>query len=316
MLASFRPAALLLVVVFALTGCNVFQGLSDDSDDPVQLVQDARLARQAGDLGKARRLLENALVIDPASHSVRAELAGVRLQSEGINLIKLQRLVDHIARRVEGAGGASPNSMFGSFSGEFCTFQPGQVTELFDPRDMPGYDSLLTARPMLREVIALLRGIEPPTTTPTIPHALQHVNLCNVVVDGALYYPRDPILAQMRALPLTNPEINSVLADYATALMLESYFRVFEDMPAGIEPTWYQVQKQSGGYYVGFCVGDDNEQALKAHATDPVRDFGEAMLAIDLRSHNMGGETIGAELVTASIQSFDRLREELTDLCD
>ena len=77
----FRPLLVLGVCAVLLTAC--------DNADPgaTDLLTDARIARQAGDLTAAIDLLERALDEDPAHAAVRVELSSVLLERDGLDLL-------------------------------------------------------------------------------------------------------------------------------------------------------------------------------------------------------------------------------------
>jgi tetratricopeptide (TPR) repeat protein len=304
MLRSTRSVALALALGGGalLAACDA----GSSADDAATLLTDARIARQAGDLDEAVRLLEEALALDPASAPVRTELASAYLEGEGVDVLDVDRLGLYLTEEAGGAGATAAVPGPGARVGAACAYGDDPTAEPFDPRGMEGYPEIEAARGVLQEALALLH--EPPSgERPVMPASLRTLELCSAVVDGALNYDREAALADLRAAGLSDTEIATALAVNASARFFDAYFFVVEDIPQ--QTAWYRLADGR----IGVCAED--EEALRAQSEEALADLFEALVSLDLRAQLLGGSSTSAEIVARAVEAYEELRAFLGPVC-
>lgn len=288
-------AALALVAVPTLTGCDDVAPVSADD-----LVVDARIARQAGDIDQAVDLLERALAADAADAVVRVELASALFEQADLGVADLDALATYLLDEANSGG-------FGSLSpeaskGGSCPYETAPGAAPFDPRDLDEYGQYLERVSVATRVKEIL---DPVITDELRPDDF----LCTGIQDGQLNYDPDAALAALRAADedLTDTQISSALGANAVAEVLDTYFFLSEDLRDRAD--WYRLSDGT----LGICPVGITEEELRDLAEPSVADLGEALLSIDLRGRLI--ETSTTELVDVVIDAYEEVRDDLAPHC-
>ena len=298
----------LLLLMLPVAGCDT----AATGEARVEtLVDDARIAREAGRLDEAERLLERAYAEAPASAVVRVELGQTYFQRGGVGLLDVDRLARFLT---DATGTAAPAPETAPLATPFklgatCPYASDPTATPFDPREMAGYPDLLANRAVVREVLALMHEASPGGRA-VMPAALRALSLCEGIEDGQLVYDREGALAALRAQGLTTDQIASALALNAVGRLLESYFVLTQDLPQ--QTAWYRVNDGATAT-IGVCAEDP--EALRTQADAAIADFGEALTSLDLRAQALGGQGASVELVRRTIDAYERIRGELGPVC-
>jgi len=299
--------ALLLGALLA-SGCNVLEPFYGDAESVLDLTEDARHARAAGDYVRAVALLEKALEKEPANPTVRVELSSTLMRRDRLTLLDLEKLTAHLFGALDGhAHAASPALARAPLEGDVCTFGPEASAEPFDPRS-PDYDRIVAARPTIRRVLDLLSDPEAPTETPALPPALTELDVCSVLVDDGVHYDRHAVLAAVRKRFETPEQVTAALTMNALALSLTAYVSLFEqpDLPV----RWFAVD----GAEVGACVAEGHYDLLVTRARAEVQRVGQALLSLDLlETHTNHAES--AALVDKALELYQSVRGAELDPC-
>ena len=298
--ARFLAFVLILGGSALLAACDV----ASPTDDAGTLLDDARLARQGGDLSAAVRLLEQALALDPASDAVRVELSSAYLQQEDVDVLDIDRFVRYITGEAEPSApiAGSPASRLGSA----CVYEDDPTAAPFDPRGEHDYPEIYAARDVLQDALALLHS-PPDGELPVMPASLRAIDLCGAVVDGTLNYDRETALADLRATGLSDLEIASALAVNGAARFFDGYFFLVEDVPQ--QTAWYALA--DGG--IGICAAD--EASLRVQSEQAVADLFEALVSLDLRAELLGGTSASADVLANAIAAYEALSVHLGPTC-
>ena len=311
---SFRA----LTALFALVAAPLLLSACDSATDggsAEDLLIDAQIARQQGDLDGAIELLEEALAQDPDNGEVRLELAGAIFEREDIDLLTVDRIALYLTE-----GATSGNAMLdgsarltaqvppitANAGGGSCPFADDPTAEPFNPSDYPGLPQLAGSR----EDIELMLFI----VEPLIPDELRTFDICNGIEDGELNYDREAALAEMRALLQDyrfdpnddTANIDAALAYNSIGRLVDSYLFITNDV--SIQTEWYRLEDGD----IGVCV--DDEDALRAQSEAAIAQMGESLLSLDLRAHLLGGEA--SELVDLATDAYDLIADDLGPYCD
>ncbi|MEL6615095.1 MAG: hypothetical protein AAFQ43_05125 [Bacteroidota bacterium] len=288
-------AALALLAVPTLTGCDEVAPVSADD-----LVTDARIARQAGDVDQAVDLLERAFAADAADAVVRVELASALFEQSDLGIADLDALASYLLDEAN-SGGVAPFTPEASKGGS-CPYEsePGAVP--FDPRDLDEYGQYLERVSVARRVREIL---DPVITEELRPDDF----LCTGIQDGELNYDPDAALAALRAQDedLSDTQIASALGANAVAEVIDTYVFLSEDLRD--DAAWYRLSDGT----LGVCPVGITEEDLRARAEPSVADLGEALLSIDLRGRLV--ETSATELVDVVIDAYEEVRDDLAPNC-
>ena len=295
-------AALLLVL--PLQGCDETPGTGTPDD----LLTDARIARQAGDLDVAVDLLETAFEASPDDAVVRTELAVTLFQEAGLDLADLDRIAQFLLDEGTAPLTATPET---AGKGGDCPYE-GEA-EAFDPRDLDGYIEYVESDDTIDRVLALL--------APVIARELRPEDfLCTGIVDGELAYDAAAARAEMRAEILaSDPDLSdaqaddllaSALAVNASARLLAAYNFVVTDIAPVTD--WYRL----GDDAFGVCFDGVTEDELRTMSEGAVADIGEALTSIDLRSEILDSTSSTQELVDLLLDAYEQVRAEIGPVCD
>ena len=296
-------AALALFAVPALTGCD-----ESIPTTPEDLLADARIARQAGDINKAVDLLERAHARDARDAVVRVELSSALLAREDLGVDDLDRIASYLLDGAASGGlgvpsGSAPEAKAGS-----CPYETAPGATPFDPRDLDEYEQYLDEDNVSARVRELL--------DPVITEQLRPADfLCNGITETAsgaeLNYDPDAALAAMRAADsrLTDELIASALAVNATNEAIAAYRFLSNDLRA--QTAWYRLSDGN----LGVCPVGVTEAELRDLAEDAIADLGEALLSIDLRSRILGSGQVTTELVDIVLDAYDEVRDDLAPYC-
>lgn len=297
-----RPLLVLGVCALLFAAC--------DNADPsaTDLLTDARLARQSGDLSTAIGLLERALEEDPDYAAVRVELSSVLLERHGLDLLDLDRVATFFLAEA-GASAAAPAST--AKGGGSCPYATDPNATAFDPREIEGYAELFENEAVLATIEGLLKGTDPNTDLSVIPAELRSLPLCGAVIDGELQFDRAAALAHLRGLGLTDQEIATALAVNAVTKFFAAYFFITEELPE--QTTWYRVETEEG---VTIAVCAEDEEALREQGEVAVRDLGESIASLDLRAEVLGGDTPTEEIVGHAVALYEAVEDDLGPHCE
>lgn len=298
---------LLAVVGF----CAVFIAACDNAvPTSSDLLTDARIARQAGDINGAVALLEEALQAEPQNAAVRVELASALLERDDLDLLDLDRVAAYLID-ASGQGATTPPPASASKGGDVCPYIDDPNATPFDPRDIEGYPELFENEALLQTIEGLLKGTDPDTDLSVIPDELRSLPLCGAVQDGELQYDRTAALAHLQGLGLTDQEIATALAVNAVTRFFSAYFFITEDIPQ--QTTWYRVETAEGST-IAVCAED--EAALREQGEVAVKDLGEAMTSLDLRATVLGGDTSTEAIIDHAVALYEAVEDDLGPYCD
>lgn len=310
--ATALPVALLLTLaaalplVFGLGGCD-----AADAADPAVLLDDARIARQRGDLDEAVRLYEEALRADPNHGGARVELASTVLEQADVDLLDLDRIALFLseAQATPPPAPAAPTAPTNGLGAQ-CAYADDPTAVPFDPRSVEGYPDLFADRVAIQAALAILQGAGPVPGGAVIPASLRFADLCSGIEDGQLVYDRGGVLAEMQARGLTNEAVESALAVNAVGRLLDAYFFLVEDVAE--QTTWYRLADGS----VGVCAAD--EEALRAQAETAIGDVGEALTSLDLRAYSLALRSQSddaAGYVQDALDAYESIADDLGPYC-
>ncbi len=306
----FRPdTGLALLLVLASAVPATLSGCDTDASDPGARLDDARIARQQGDLDAAVRLYEEALAAEPSNAVVRVELSATVLERAEVDLLDLDRVALFLSE-AQASPPPAPARPTGPPTadglGASCPYAGDPAAVPFDPREVEGYPGLFTQREAIRAALAVLDGSGPVPGDAVIPASLRFADLCTGVEDGALVYDHAAVLEEMRQTGLSADAIASALAVNAVGRLLDAYFFLVEDVAE--QTTWYRLADGS----VGVCA--DDEEALRAQAEAAVGDVGEALASLDLRASIIGGD-VAAEFVQSALDAYESIEDDLGPYC-
>lgn len=300
LLSTRRVALVAVLALLPLSACDETGGLGDGPVD--QQVRNAQIARQAGDYDTAIRILEAAYAANPSNAAVRVEYGLTVFERSDINLLDLDRIATYLSTTAVPRTGAEAPA---AARGLTCRYATDPTATPFDPTDFADFPSLQGDRAQITLVLSLLE--------PIIPAALRSFDLCTSIVDGpdgnaALSYDAQAALADMRALGLTDDQISAALATNALARFLNAYLFLAIDVPQ--QTAWYRI---NGGSSIGICAED--EEALRTQAEVAIRDMGEALFSIDLRSRTFGTTSTTQDLLDLVLESYEEVRDGVGDYC-
>jgi hypothetical protein len=294
-----RLALVALVATATLTACDQTDDLTSGSE--AQLLENARVARTAGDYETAIRVLDAAREAYPASAAVRVEYAITLFDRDDVNLIDLDRVASFLTDAAGTAPAAPAPSPTMSVGPSICPYV-GNPT--FDPTSYAGFPQLEADAAVIAQTLALL--------DPVIPDAIQNFGLCTAVTDGpdgpALNYAPAAALAEMRALGLSDEQIAAALATNGLARFLHAYLTVTTALTQ--ETTWYRID---GGSRVGVCA--DDPARLQDEAEDAVEDLGEAVFSLDLRGVALDNPILTQDLVELMLEGYTEVRDGIGRYC-
>lgn len=293
-------AALALAAVFlpVLSGCD--ESIPSDPDD---LLTDARIARQAGDIDRAVTLLERAHEADQADAIVRIELASSLLEQADLDIADLDHIAQTFLEEAGATDGLGVSAPFASTAakGGSCPYADDPTAEPFDPRDFDEYGQYLDRAQVARRVRELL---DPVITDELRPDDF----LCTGIEAGALVYDPDAALAALRSVDpeITDQQIANALAVNAVAEVLDTYLFLTEELAD--QAAWYRLADGS----LGICPVGITEADLRTMAEESIADMGEALLSVDLRRRIVGSST---DLVDVVLEAYEAVRDDLAPHC-
>jgi hypothetical protein len=284
-----------------LAGCNVFEGAFSEGTDAEVLLEDARHARTSGDLEKAIRLFEKALVSAPSHPVVRFELASTLMRRDKLDLLTLEAALSHL-QNATGTGSAR------SAQDQVCTFGLLDSAEPFDPTNFEAFDQISNARPTIKRVLELLNDPSSPTETPAMPSQLTSLDICEVITPTGLHYNRSAVLNALTNQFETHSQVTGALTANSVALTLGSYVNLFEQPDLNIG--WYIVNGQD----VGACATQEQIDLLTERARGEVQRAGQALISLDLLIHH-SGNTNFVEVVDDATDFYHTLESDDFDPC-
>lgn len=294
---ALRLVLALLVALPALAACD-----TADLDTVENLVLDAQIARQAGRVEQAVRLLEQAHAAAPANPVVRTELAQTLLQREGLGLMDIDRIASHLMA----AGGVAPLAPTGTAAalakGAACSYATDPAATPFDPLAVENFPRIDASRETVRRTLELL--------APVVPAQLRTITACSGVQDGRLVYDRAGAAAHLRGLGFTDPQIASTLAVNAVARFFNAYYFVADELAP--QTSWYHVRRP-GRTAVGVCAADP--ERLRQDSEAAIRDLGETLGSLDLRATTFGAGSASMELVNLLLDTYEEFRHEIGPYC-
>lgn len=297
MRSSVLLAALALLAIPTLSGCDEAAPTSPDD-----LVIDARIARQAGDIDEAVDLLERAYVADERDAVVRVELASALFEQVDLDIADLDALANYLLDEASGGLGIFAPEATAAAKGGSCPYETEPGASPFDPRDLDEYAQYLERASVARRVREIL---DPVITDELRPDDF----LCTGIVDGALSYDADGALAALRAADdrLSDDQIASALGVNAVAEVLDTYLFLSEELRE--EAAWYRLADGT----LGICPVGITEEELRDLAEPSIADLGEALLSIDLRARII--DTASTDLVDAVLDAYEEVRDDLAPYC-
>lgn len=296
----FRSAGLGVMLLAGL----VLGGCDQAGASLHELLTDARIARQAGDLSTSVQLLEEAYELDRDNAEVRFELSNSLMQEKRLNLIDVDRVASHLLAVEDGAATLTASSGVASSSltkGASCPYASDPNATIFDPTEVAGFPDLSASRETIERVLMI--------TAPLIPDELRTVTACSGIENGELVYDREAARAAFGNQGLSEDQVSSLLAINATARFLRAYLFVTEDVPQ--QTTWYRLP--GDGPRLGICA--DDVGALREQTDRAVRDLGEALTSVDLRAE-ISGSTTSRDVVDLVLGSYEVLRDQIGPYCD
>ena len=297
------PAFLVaLALALTLSACDQSTSFPSNPDD---LLADARIARQAGDINRAVELYEEGVANDPTSAVLRIELAAALFEQADLGIANLDEIARTFSREVSAGGltGAS-GAAFAPQKAGTCPYADDPDAEAFDPRDFDGYDDYLVRAPVATRVLELL--------DPVINDVVRPADfLCNGIVDGELNYDQAAAIGALRAVDpeLTDDHIASALAMNAVSLVLKTYGFITEDL--NTQTDWYRLSDET----LGICPRNLDETELRDFSEDAIADFGEALVSIDLRTEVLDAGDVSTELVGLVLDVYQEFRDDLAPYC-
>jgi hypothetical protein len=322
--SSSRPlfAGLLLLGGTALAGCNALEtGYQGESVD--ELVTDAVIARQSGDLDQSQALLEEAHRQDPSHTAARVELAETLMQQAGLTVQSVEAFASHLTARIGESGvGAAPSSARG---GEpKCTFDGRDVTvEAFDPTAFEGTMLFDEAVVVAGVVLGLITNVGD-VAADAVPDQIALMSsdqLCETVDESGFDYDRGAALAAFDE-SLTEPQVVSALTNYVLASSLAAYDRLFLDLTPEYGLTWYRVETNNSPEsdpYLGHCAVFESEAAENQfydRIEEGVIDLGRAAVAFELRAAVLGYPEATAAALDGAAEAYEASEEDLVDYCE
>lgn len=271
--------SLFAFILLLATGCNVYEGLYEagTSDDPVILMQDADAALQSGDADKAVEHLEKAHENDPENVAVRAKLSSALLEKHDLNVTNLASIADEINADVSGQLGAGKSSI--------CSFPDHHATSPFYPREVEGFQQMMSSLDVLQRVLELL------------DFAGEGVDV------EALADELEPYGIGLGDVYLMN----------AFAVVASSYLAIAE--AGGDTFSFYFVTPTNGSTYMGYCAPDQATlESVKSQIACEVSNLRIAAANLASRATILGSsdaETIAVEVSDA----IARLETELNATC-
>jgi hypothetical protein len=303
-----RPLlGLFLALAVVAAGCDA--GAPGGNVD--DLLADAQIARQNGDLDEAIELYTEALRTDPANAVVRTELAGVHLEQADVDLIDLTAFVEFLSDAAAGTAAPAPAAPASSAHGGSCPYASDPTAEVFDPRDVVDFDEILANRDVIQLAMAILQGGGPvPGGPAVIPPQVTGFAVCTGIQNGEIVMDRAAAVAAMQGLGLTNQQIASALAVDALSRFIDAYFFVTVDIPQ--ETTWYRLADGS----IGVCAVD--QEQLREDAEAAVQNVGRALAGLDLRAHvlNAGPNDPVRQIVDEAVDAYTAIENDLAPYCD
>ncbi len=303
-----RLPVLLVALALTLAACD------QSASNPDDLLADARIARQAGDIDRAVELYEAAFRDDPTDPVLRIELAAALFEQADLGIANLDEITRTFSREVSGGGLVETSgSIFASQKAGACSYADDPGAETFDPREFDGYTEYLERAPVATRVLELL--------DPVIDDVVRPDDfLCSGITDsGELDYDQDSALSALRATirasdsDLTASQIDdyvaSALAINAVALVLETYGFLTEELNA--ETDWYRLSDGT----LGICPRALGDAELRDLSEDAIADFGEALVSIDLRTEVLGAGDVSTELVGLVLDVYQEFRADLAPYC-
>lgn len=290
-----RLSLVAFATLLVVSGCD--DAIPTEPDD---LLVDARIARQAGDVDAAVDLLERAHEADASDAVVRLELASTLFEQADLGVIDLDRIASYLLEEA-GASAASPAPSASDAKAGGCAYADDPTAERFDPTEFEEYDQYLERASVARRVRELL--------DPVIADQLRPDDfLCTGIQDGALVYDADAALAALRSVDprITDEQIASALAVNAVAEVMDTYLFLTEELEGRAE--WYRL----GDGSIGVCPVGITEEELRQLAEGSVADMGEALLSTDLRARLIGSST---ELVDVVLDAYEEVRDDLAPTC-
>ena len=323
--SSFRPTLAGLVLLglsgAPLVGCNALEsGYQGESID--ELVTDAVIARQRGDLDLSAQLLEEAHRQDPAHAAARVELAETYMQQAGLTVQSVEAFASHLTARI-GEEGVAPGTA--ARGGELkCTFDGRDVsTEAFDPTAFEGTVIFDQAVAIAGVVLGLIADVGD-TGADAVPDQIALMSssqLCDVVDDGGFDYDRSAALAAFDE-SLTEPQVVSALTNYTLASSLAAYERLFLDLTPQYGLTWYRVETNGdpdSDPYLGHCAifeSDAAEDAFYDEIEEGVVGLGRAAVAFELRAAVLGYPEATTAARDGAAEAYEASEEDLVDYCE
>ena len=295
-------AAFAIAAVPALTGCD-----ESIPTQPEDLLVDARIARQAGDINKAVDLLERAHTADRSDAVVRVELASALFTQADLDVTDLDRIASFLLDETASGDLGIPGETASAKAAD-CPYETSPGAEPFDPRGLAEYDQYVDRGSVSTRVRELL--------DPVITEQLRPADfLCSGITEtegGAeLNYDPEAALAAMRAADsrLTDELIASALAVNAVAEAMDTYVFLTDDLRE--ETAWYRLANGN----LGVCPVGVTEAELRDLAEGAIADLGEALLSIDLRSRILGSGEVSTELVDIVLDAYSEVRDDLAPYC-
>jgi len=308
MFRSFRPlAGLLLALAFVAAGC-------DSAATGGDLLTDARIARQSGDLDRAIELYSDALRAEPDNAIVRTELAGTQLDRAGVDLLDLSSFVDFLTDAAPAATAAAPAA--DAARGATCEYASQEGAVVIDPRDVVDFEEVFENRDIIQLAMDILQGEQVvlagnplPAGVAVIPDEITAFSVCTGIQDSEIVLDRAGAVASMQALGLTNQQISAALAVDALSRFIDAYFYVTVDLPQAT--TWYRLADGS----IGICADDPDQLRVDAEAA--VQNLGRAIAGLDLRAHVLGAGPSDPvrQIVDEAVDAYTEVEDDLAPYC-
>ncbi|MFQ5568907.1 MAG: hypothetical protein ACE5G0_04480 [Rhodothermales bacterium] len=244
---DWRVLSTLVLLVSLVFGCNVYEGLYEegDSDNPEELLQDARIALQQDRPSDAVLHLRKALPLtsenDLLHKRIQIKLASAVLQVQGINMMTLT----HIARNLTGESTTEAVIAPAKSMGQTCLFPASHARVSFDPLEDIDYELLSSeasedALEESRDLIARVFSGNETGNEPAFP--------CE---EAAL----DQAILDLQNQGLSDEEVVEAMMDYAVALSTVAYLDVVD---AGEDDAqFFYVTPPAGDQYIGLCFSSE-----------------------------------------------------------
>ena len=297
-MSRISACAFVMLLAVALGACNVFEGISSDtelSNNVDVLMSDGQRAIQKGDTKEAIRIFTHAVGVTTAStyegRIARIKLATSKLSDKGVNVLTLQNTA---AGLVDELDNVPTTPTFTAAAGSVCSFgAPDTGYAEIDLNAVTGYATLRANTATLVEVRDLIKEALSIGDAPT--RAQIDAGLTALRAEGA----DDNVLAE-------------ALADGSVAFTGLAYDAIVA--AGGNTVQWVKVRQPSGSVYLGYCAGSQAAyQGLHTQTAAQINVIGASVEMINARAAlpMFTDGSVSRTLAAEAREAYVRLKQEL-----